>query len=53
MPVHSGHNSAGTYYQWGSHGKKYYYHSPLTESAAKKKALAQGKAIHSKGYQTH
>ena len=43
MPVHRGQN----YYQWGEHGKKYYYTPGDKESReeAKAKAELQGRAI--------
>lgn len=33
------------YYQWGDHGKKYYFHTLEGQSKAKIKAERQGKAI--------
>lgn len=48
MPTHSGHDKQGSFYQWGSSGKKYYYHSKSGQSAAKAKANAQGQAVHAR-----
>lgn len=45
MPVHHGRNRLGPYYQWGSHGKKYYYSGRISREIAKKKAHRQGIAI--------
>lgn len=52
MPVHRGHDSKGSYYQWGNSGKKYYYISGSKRSRelAKKKAQKQGIAIYSTGW---
>ena len=44
MPVHSGKDSKGKYYQWGNHGKKY------RGKGAKAKAAAQGRAAYASGY---
>lgn len=43
MPVHRGPN----YYQWGVHGKKYYYilGDKGSREAARSKAARQGRAI--------
>ena len=48
MPVHRGIDSQGPYYQYGNHGKKYYYIPGNTYSReeAMKKAKIQGMAIH-------
>ncbi len=47
MPIRRGKDSFGCYYQFRSHGKKYYYQSNDTLSCeiAKNKALKQGRAI--------
>lgn len=52
MPVHQGKDSNGTYYQWGSSGKKYYYSADSSESKsrAKNKAENQGQAAYANGY---
>jgi len=58
MPVRSGKDSKGKYYQWGSSGKKYYVADYITETCdrtcaekkAKNKALAQARAIYSTGW---
>ena len=44
MPVHKGKDSRGTYYQWGSHGKKY------RGKGARSKAARQGMAAYAHGY---
>ena len=52
MPVHRSRDSKGPYYQWGNHGKKYYYtaNSVKSRENAKKKAGRQGAAAHAHGY---
>lgn len=45
MPVHTGTDAYGTYAQWGSSGKKYYYRTPHGAIIATAKATMQGKAI--------
>jgi hypothetical protein len=47
MPVHQSQDDDGPYYQWGKHGKKYYYkkNSKTSEINAHKKASTQGRAI--------
>ncbi len=47
MPVHSRKDSKGPYFQWGNHGKKYYYksNSERSKETARKKAARQGRAI--------
>jgi hypothetical protein len=52
MPVHRGKDATGCYYQWGDHGKKYYYECNNKESReeAKQKAALQGRAAYSHGY---
>ena len=52
MPIHSGENSKGYYFQWGNHGAKYYF-DPNSNSSIKKahaKSMRQAKAIYSNGY---
>lgn len=52
MPIHRGKDSHGCYYQWGGHGKRYYYtanHAGSRENA-KKKAGKQAQAAHAHGY---
>lgn len=46
MPVHKGKDSKGTYYQWGSHGKKY------RGKGAAAKAARQGRAAYAHGYRS-
>jgi hypothetical protein len=47
MPVRRGKDKDGTYYQWGSSGKKYRYETGNESSrkAAKKRAEKQGSAV--------
>jgi hypothetical protein len=47
MPVHRRVDKKGPYYQWGNHGKKYYYipNNTRMRNIAKNKALQQGRAI--------
>jgi hypothetical protein len=45
MPVHTGTDAKGRWYQWGSQ-KKYY------GQGAKAKAEAQGRAAHAAGYKS-
>ena len=44
MPVHTGKDKQGTYYQWGKSGKKY------RGKGAKAKAGKQGQAAYASGY---
>lgn len=48
MPVHSGIERGKHYYQWGQHGKKYYYSTFRGQYIAYTKAMIQGRAIHSR-----
>lgn len=53
MPVHNGRDKNGSYYQWGSRGKKYYYTpgNKTSREKAKKLAIRQAVAIsYSTGY---
>lgn len=53
MPIHSGKNENGNFYQWGyTHGKKYYYTAGDKESEqmAYNLAVRQSKAAHASGY---
>lgn len=52
MPIHSGKDSEGSFYQWGETGKKYYFNPEDKESKsrAKNKAEAQQTAIYAGGY---
>ena len=53
MPVHEGIDiEGGYYYQWGQHGKKYYFdpNDPQDEKDAQEKAARQGRAAHAHGY---
>lgn len=51
MPVRSGKDSKGCYYQWGSQ-KKYYYKCGDKDARkkARAKAAKQGQAAHASGY---
>jgi hypothetical protein len=55
MPVHRGSNKYGYYYQWGNHGKKYYYVPNNVKSRNLSYALAtiQGRAAYAHGYKGH
>jgi hypothetical protein len=52
MPIKRSHDSHGPFYQWGDHGKKYYYTANNTSSRtrAKNKAEQQSAAAHAHGY---
>jgi len=52
MPVAMHHTPEGWYYQWGEHGKKYFFDpaDPDSENEAKHKAGLQGRAAHAHGY---
>ena len=52
MPIHIGKNSKGSFYQWGTSGKKYYYQPGCAtcRENAKKNAGKQARAIYASGY---
>lgn len=52
MPIHTGQDIKGHFYQWGGQGKKYYYDpkSEQSKEAAKHKAGKQAQAAYSHGY---
>ena len=52
MPVRQGNDANGAYFQWGEHGKKYYYDpkSERSKETARKKAARQGRAIKASQY---
>jgi hypothetical protein len=52
MPIHESKDSNGYYFQWGYHGKKYYYSPTIKQSRinAYNKSLRQARAIYSSGY---
>ena len=52
MPVHQGKDAQGCFYQWGDHGKKYYYTPSDIKSreAAKQSAGRQGRAAFANGW---
>lgn len=52
MPVHTGKDKEGSYYRWGTSGKKFHF-DPSSESSksnAKSKAQKQARAIYASGY---
>jgi len=52
MPIFEGKDTQGYYYQWGNHGKRYYY-NPESEKARKnahKNAIMQRVAAKYHGY---
>jgi len=51
MPIKQQITSSTTgYYQFGTHGKKYYYKTLKGKEQAKKKAIKQAIAIYASGY---
>jgi hypothetical protein len=50
MPIHKRTDSFGSYYQFGDHGKKYYFErgNKQSEQQAYNKAKRQGAAIHAR-----
>ena len=52
MPIHRGKDDNGCFYQWGDHGKKYYYVSGNKKSRdqAYEKAKKQAVAIYASGW---
>lgn len=50
MPIHTGQDKNGQFYQWGKTGKKYYFSNEQTKKAAKRKAEKQQTAIYSSGW---
>lgn len=52
MPINRKKDTKGYYYQWGNHGKKYYYtaNNPRSRDMAKSKAVKQAQAVYSSGY---
>ena len=52
MPVRSGEDSTGPFYQWGESGRRYYYRkgSETSEKMARARAAAQGRAVRASGY---
>lgn len=49
MPIHTGLDSRGHYYQWGHHGKKYYYQASNAKQAYQL-AERQARAAYYNGY---
>lgn len=52
MPIHNREDAGGPYFQWGEHGKKYYYkHGDAAGKAdARDKAGRQARAAYAHGY---
>lgn len=52
MPVHTGKDKDGTFYRWGTSGKKFYFdpESEQSRGIAKSKAQKQAQAIYASGY---
>lgn len=52
MPIHAGRNYFGHYFQWGEHGKKYYFNPKVktSERAAYLRAESQMRAAYLHGY---
>lgn len=52
MPVKMHHTVEGWYFQWGEHGKKYFFDpdDPSSKSKAKNNAARQGRAAFAHGY---
>ncbi len=52
MPIHESKDRDGYYFQWGNHGKKYYYnpYNQKSRAIAYNKSLRQARAIYSSGY---
>lgn len=55
MPIYRDRDSFGPYYQWGNHGKKYYYISGNVRSRtiAYNKSLKQAQAAYASGYRRY
>lgn len=55
MPIYRDRDSFGPYYQWGNHGKKYYYISGNVRSRtiAYNKSLKQAQAVYASGYRRY
>lgn len=55
MPTHRGVDSKGPYFQWGNHGKKYYYvpNNKRSRELARSKAHKQGIAVRMTGWREH
>lgn len=58
MPIHEGSDNIGSFWQWGGHGKKYYFctehgkcpYGQDSSAEAKSKAGRQAAAAHAHGY---
>ena len=49
MPIHNRSDSKGKFFQYGEHGKKYYYkNNSQSKQLAYHKALQQTRAIHAR-----
>jgi len=55
MPIHQGRDTNGSYFQWGEHGKKYYFdpNDQKSKQDAKQKAVKQAIAIYASGWREH
>jgi len=54
MPVQQGRDQNGSYFQWGYHGKKYYYdpRDEVSRREAHESAVRQAYAAYAKGWQS-
>jgi hypothetical protein len=50
MPIHQGSDTNGSFYQWGQHGKKYYFTDEQSKITAHNLAMRQARAIFAKKY---
>ena len=52
MPIYRRYDTHGPYYQWGNHGKKYYYINGDRRSRerAYNRSLNQARAVYAHGY---
>ncbi len=51
MPIFEGRDRVGMFYQWGNHGKRYYYkNNQPARSRAYRLALRQAQAAYANGY---
>ena len=50
MPIHQEKDNKGSYYQWGNHGKKYYFFTSRGKIIAYGKSVRQAQAAHANGW---
>ena len=50
MPIHLRKDKKGSYYQWGNHGKKYYFFTQHGKIIAYGKSVKQAQAVHASGW---